>query len=72
MTDFDVVIIGGGVGGLTLALKLAQANIHVLVIEKANQPGKIYKGELLQPKSLKPGDYKRMKDEGLHRFFEPN
>ncbi|UJW57900.1 FAD-dependent monooxygenase [Bacillus sp. A116_S68] len=52
MTDFDVVIIGGGVGGLTLALKLAQANIHVLVIEKANQPGKIYKGELLQPKSL--------------------
>ncbi|PYZ95094.1 FAD-dependent oxidoreductase [Salipaludibacillus keqinensis] len=52
LSEFDVVIIGGGIGGLTLSLKLAQANIKVLVIEKEKQPGKIYKGELLQPKSL--------------------
>jgi flavin-dependent dehydrogenase len=27
MADYDVVIIGRGVGGLTLALKLVQANM---------------------------------------------
>ncbi|SES25048.1 FAD-dependent oxidoreductase [Salipaludibacillus aurantiacus] len=52
MEKYDVVIIGGGIGGLTLALKLVQADVRVLVVEKAKQPGKIYKGELLQPKSL--------------------
>ncbi|WP_280770913.1 FAD-dependent oxidoreductase [Salipaludibacillus daqingensis] len=52
MKRYDVVIIGGGVGGLTLSVKLAKANINVLLIEKTKQPGKIYKGELLQPKSL--------------------
>ncbi|SDN34407.1 FAD-dependent oxidoreductase [Alkalicoccus daliensis] len=52
MEKFQVVIIGGGVGGLTLALRLAQSNVKVLVIERDKNPGKIYKGELLQPKSL--------------------
>ncbi|PRO66906.1 FAD-dependent oxidoreductase [Alkalicoccus urumqiensis] len=52
MYNYDVVIIGGGVGGLTLALKLAQSGVEVLVVEKEKNPGKIYKGELLQPKSL--------------------
>ncbi|CAM3726549.1 FAD-dependent oxidoreductase [Alkalicoccus chagannorensis] len=52
MEQFDVVIIGGGVGGLTLALRLVQADVKVLVVEKDKNPGKIYKGELLQPKSL--------------------
>ncbi|WP_168005782.1 FAD-dependent oxidoreductase [Alkalicoccus luteus] len=52
MEHFQVVVIGGGVGGLTLALRLAQQNTKVLVIEKDKNPGKIYKGELLQPKSL--------------------
>ncbi|MGJ9385677.1 FAD-dependent oxidoreductase [Salipaludibacillus sp. CF4.18] len=52
LNTYDVVIIGGGVGGLTLSVKLAQANLKVLVVEREKQPGKIYKGELLQPKSL--------------------
>ncbi|WP_147802168.1 FAD-dependent oxidoreductase [Alkalicoccus halolimnae] len=52
MEKFEVAIIGGGVGGLTLALRLAQNNVKVLVIERDQNPGKIYKGELLQPKSL--------------------
>ncbi|QKS71189.1 FAD-dependent monooxygenase [Paenalkalicoccus suaedae] len=52
MERFDVVVIGGGVGGLTLALRLAKSDIKVLVLEKVKNPGKIYKGELLQPKSI--------------------
>lgn len=49
---YQVVIIGGGVAGLTLGLKLARANIDVLVIEKQSKSSHLYKGELLQPKSL--------------------
>ncbi|WP_035186268.1 FAD-dependent oxidoreductase [Alteribacter aurantiacus] len=50
--DYDVLIIGGGVGGLTLASKLARCGIKHLVVEKEVKGGLIYKGELLQPKSL--------------------
>jgi 2-polyprenyl-6-methoxyphenol hydroxylase-like FAD-dependent oxidoreductase len=48
----DVFITGGGIGGLTLALKLVRAGIDVVMVEKL--PGKqpVYKGELLQPKSM--------------------
>jgi 2-polyprenyl-6-methoxyphenol hydroxylase-like FAD-dependent oxidoreductase len=49
----EVAIVGGGIGGLTLGLKLAQANIDVTVLEKLDAPSSVYKGELLQPKSLK-------------------
>ncbi|MEK3855881.1 NAD(P)/FAD-dependent oxidoreductase [Cytobacillus sp. FSL H8-0458] len=49
----EVAIVGGGIGGLTLGLKLAQANIDVIVMEKLDAPSSVYKGELLQPKSLK-------------------
>lgn len=47
-----VFISGGGIAGLTLALKLLQHNIDVLVVEKNKVPSTKYKGELLQPKSL--------------------
>jgi 2-polyprenyl-6-methoxyphenol hydroxylase-like FAD-dependent oxidoreductase len=49
----EVTILGGGIGGLTLGLKLAQANIDVTIVEKLDAPSSVYKGELLQPKSLK-------------------
>lgn len=52
METYDAVIIGGGIGGLTLSLKLARKDIKVLLVEKIKQPAKLYKGELLQPKSL--------------------
>ncbi len=48
----NVLISGGGIGGLTLGLKLAQCNIDVTVVERLPGPSPIYKGELLQPKSL--------------------
>jgi 2-polyprenyl-6-methoxyphenol hydroxylase-like FAD-dependent oxidoreductase len=48
----SVFISGGGIGGLTLGLKLAQCGIDVTVAERLPGPSPIYKGELLQPKSL--------------------
>ncbi|MBN8207171.1 FAD-dependent monooxygenase [Bacillus sp. NTK071] len=50
--DYDVMIIGGGISGLTLAVKLGQNNVKTLLVEKDKKSGLIYKGELLQPKSL--------------------
>ncbi|MDE5412740.1 FAD-dependent oxidoreductase [Alkalihalobacterium chitinilyticum] len=48
----NVFISGGGIAGLTLALKLLQNNINVTVVEKNAKPSPKYKGELLQPKSI--------------------
>ncbi|MEY4480328.1 MAG: hypothetical protein RLZZ267_1006 [Bacillota bacterium] len=48
----QVLISGGGVGGLMLALKLAQKNIQVIILEKETAPAIKYKGELVQPRSL--------------------
>ncbi|MGK7380004.1 FAD-dependent oxidoreductase [Planococcus sp. 1R117A] len=48
----DVFISGGGVGGLTLALKLAQRGVDVVIAERLASHTPAYKGELLQPKSM--------------------
>ncbi|MBM7704623.1 FAD-dependent oxidoreductase [Metabacillus iocasae] len=48
----NVLIHGGGIGGLTVALKLAKCGIDVCVAEQLKGPSHSYKGELLQPKSL--------------------
>lgn len=48
----DVFITGGGIGGLTLALKLVRAGIDVVMVEKLVGDQPVYKGELLQPKSM--------------------
>lgn len=48
----DVLISGGGIGGLTLGLKLAACSIDVTIVERLPGAGSVYKGELLQPKSL--------------------
>ncbi|MCZ8523176.1 NAD(P)/FAD-dependent oxidoreductase [Paenibacillus mucilaginosus] len=48
----DVFISGGGVAGLTLALLLAQDGLSVVLAEQSRGPLSLYKGELLQPKSL--------------------
>ncbi|WP_338059337.1 FAD-dependent monooxygenase [Bacillus coahuilensis] len=48
----SVFISGGGIGGLTIGLKLAKCGVDVTVVEKLPGPTPVYKGELLQPKSL--------------------
>ncbi|MGI8316635.1 FAD-dependent oxidoreductase [Halobacillus mangrovi] len=48
----DVFIAGGGVGGLTLAAKLASRGVHVTIAEQLKKESPVYKGELLQPKTL--------------------
>lgn len=48
----EVFISGGGVGGLTLALKLVKRGIDVVMAEKLPGETPVYKGELLQPKSM--------------------
>ena len=37
-THFDVLIIGGGLAGLTTAIHLSKQNVKVLVIEKQKYP----------------------------------
>ncbi|ANU26043.1 FAD-dependent oxidoreductase [Planococcus versutus] len=48
----DVFIGGGGIGGLTLALKLVRRGIVVVLAERMAMKAPTYKGELLQPKSM--------------------
>ncbi|MFK8795775.1 FAD-dependent oxidoreductase [Planococcus plakortidis] len=48
----DVFIGGGGIGGLTLALKLARRGFDVVLAERMAVRSPTYKGELLQPKSM--------------------
>lgn len=48
----QVLISGGGIGGLLLGYKLAKKGVHVTVVEQMAKASPVYKGELLQPKSL--------------------
>ncbi|PSL51129.1 2-polyprenyl-6-methoxyphenol hydroxylase-like FAD-dependent oxidoreductase [Salsuginibacillus halophilus] len=50
--NYHVLIVGGGVAGLTLALKLVRCDVDVLLVEKEPSESPLYKGELVQPKSL--------------------
>ncbi|MCD5325498.1 MULTISPECIES: FAD-dependent oxidoreductase [Pontibacillus] len=50
--DTEVLVNGGGVGGLALAVKLASRGVQVTVVEQLKAESPQYKGELLQPKTL--------------------
>lgn len=66
----DVFISGGGVGGLTLALKLVRRGVDVVIAERLSKKAPVYKGELLQPKSMQVFDGLGLFDEIQSRSNE--
>jgi phytoene dehydrogenase-like protein len=37
--DYDVIVVGAGVGGITAASLLAKSGLHVLVLDRNYLPG---------------------------------
>jgi 2-polyprenyl-6-methoxyphenol hydroxylase-like FAD-dependent oxidoreductase len=52
MRDADVVIVGGGIGGLTASLLFADLGAQVTVLERVDSPTAVGAGILLQPNGL--------------------
>jgi len=59
----DVAIVGGGIGGLLLALILARHGRRVSIIERQNQLQPVARGELLQPNGIRILDRLGLLDE---------
>jgi len=70
----DVIVVGGGTGGLVLALALARMGRTVSVIERQHDLRPIARGELLQPNGLKILDRlglsERLKTLPAHRAYQ--
>jgi len=66
--EFDVMIIGGGVAGLSAALHLAESGLHPLVLE-ADQ--KFLGGRLAGGETIEIGDIKFRLEHGMHGIWSP-
>src|SRR5438045_5398125 len=52
MVDASVVVVGGGIGGLTTAIALRRANIDAVVVEQAPELHEIGAGVALWPAAI--------------------
>ncbi len=72
MNDYDMIIVGGGMGGLALGALLGQAGKKILLIEKNKRVGG--KGLTFERKGFKyemwPIGYMPLKDNAFHALFE--
>jgi len=50
---WDLIIVGGGAGGLVLALEMARKGFRVAILDQKPGPAALPRGEILQPNGLK-------------------
>ena len=55
--ELPIIVVGGGIGGLAVAMGLAQKGIHSIVLEKSSQLGEIGAGIQLGPNAFHAFDY---------------
>ena len=53
MSEYDLIVVGGGPGGSSLAAHAAQAGLHVLLLEKTAFPREKVCGDGLTPRAVK-------------------
>src|SRR5690348_4584769 len=49
LADYDVIIVGGGLGGAALGKELAEHSVHVLVLEREKAFRDRVRGEYVHP-----------------------
>jgi len=62
--DYEVVVVGGGIGGLTVAALLAARGVSVCLLERASQPGGVIASVQSFGYTFDPGV-------GIYPFWEP-
>ena len=67
-----ILIVGGGIGGMTAATALAQAGFRVTLLEAAPEFGEIGAGVTLSPNAMKGLDFIGVCDEAAAAGVEPS